>query len=423
MWFRFTRQNSLHLVLGEKTLGLVSDQGVSVHRAVASLLTLDEVLVHCKEMRFKQAVAWLEFPWVQVGFKTVIQPSSEEAYHYAQAQLFQLTHPPDSTPIGLQFFESGQHDRAGLLYARPTSAALQLVQAFRQQFRVPLPLIPLIAGWLSLLPNESSKTVLSGLEQSFFVEQHEGVFQQVCELPQLPQAAATTWAADHFGTRNDAIVHIPLSLGTEESREPISDSATLEMQTLVQAWPGFSKHPSRGFMWMNRIRKPFPWVEAGLSLLLCTTIAWGVWSWRHSEQQLQILQVEFALQNQLLQARLQEQETWQTLQQQQEQVLRLQGLWNETYKHPPIHFQQVESWLQLVQGAWAAHFSYQPAGMELTLLTLNPDSLQAIRDRFAQRPEVQSATLLALEQVELRGTPVRQGTLRVKLNPDDLPKP
>ncbi|MDP7464194.1 MAG: hypothetical protein QF614_06870, partial [SAR324 cluster bacterium] len=93
MWFRFTRQNSLHLVLGEKTLGLVSDQGVSVHRAVASLLTLDEVLVHCKEMRFKQAVAWLEFPWVQVGFKTVIQPSSEEAYHYAQAQLFQLTHP------------------------------------------------------------------------------------------------------------------------------------------------------------------------------------------------------------------------------------------------------------------------------------------------------------------------------------------
>ena len=25
MWFRFTRQNSLHLVLGEKTLGLVSD--------------------------------------------------------------------------------------------------------------------------------------------------------------------------------------------------------------------------------------------------------------------------------------------------------------------------------------------------------------------------------------------------------------
>ena len=174
---------------------------------------------------------------------------------------------------------------------------------------------------------------------------------------------------------------------------------------------------------MNRIRKPFPWVEAGLSLLLCTTIAWGVWSWRRSEQQLQILQVEFALQNQLLQARLQEQETWQALQQQQEQVLRLQGLWNETYKHPPIHFQQVESWLQLVQGAWAAHFSYQPAGMELTLLTLNPDSLQAIRDRFAQRPEVQSATLLALEQVELRGTPVRQGTLRVKLNPDDLPKP
>ncbi len=423
MPFRFTRQNPLHLVLGEKTLGLVSDQGVSVHRAVASLLTLDEVLVHCKEMRFKQAVAWLEFPWVQVGFKTVIQPSSEEAYHYAQAQLFQLTHPPDSTPIGLQFFESGQHERAGLLYARPTSAALQLVQAFRQQFRVPLPLIPLIAGWLSLLPNESSKTVLSGLEQSFFVEQHEGVFQQVCELPQLPQAAATTWAADHFGTRNDSITHTRLSLETEASGTPSTASDTLEMQTLLQAWPGFAKHPSRGFLWMNRVRKPFPWVEAGLSLLLLVVLAWGVGLWRDSEQQLQSLHTELASQNQFLQARLQEQEAWQALQQQQAQVQKLQNLWDETYVRPAMSFHQVELWLQLVRGAWVAQFSYQPAGMELTLLTLNPKALRTIRDRFAQRPEVQSATLLALEQVELRGTPVRQGTLRVTLNPKNALKP
>jgi hypothetical protein len=88
-----------------------------------------------------------------------------------------------------------------------------------------------------------------------------------------------------------------------------------------------------------------------------------------------------------------------------------------------MSFHQVELWLQLVRGAWVAQFSYQPAGMELTLLTLNPKALRTIRDRFAQRPEVQSATLLALEQVELRGTPVRQGTLRVTLNPKNALKP
>jgi hypothetical protein len=135
------------------------------------------------------------------------------------------------------------------------------------------------------------------------------------------------------------------------------------------------------------------------------------------------LHTELASQNQFLQARLQEQEAWQALQQQQAQVQKLQNLWDETYVRPAMSFHQVELWLQLVRGAWVAQFSYQPAGMELTLLTLNPKALRTIRDRFAQRPEVQSATLLALEQVELRGTPVRQGTLRVTLNPKNALKP
>ena len=195
------------------------------------------------------------------------------------------------------------------------------------------------------------------------------------------------------------------------------------MQTLLQAWPGFAKHPNRGFLWMNRVWKPFPRVEAGLSLLLLVVLAWGVGLWRDSEQQLQSLHTELASQNQFLQARLQEQEAWQALQQQQAQVQKLQNLWDETYVRPAMSFNQVELWLQLVRGAWVAQFSYQPAGMELTLLTLNPKALRTIRDRFAQRPEVQSATLLALEQVELRGTPVRQGTLRVTLNPKNALKP
>jgi hypothetical protein len=421
--FRFTRQNPLHLVLGEKTLGLVSDQGATTHQALDLRLTPDEVLVQCKALRFKQAAAWLEFPWVQVGFETIAQPSHEEAYHYAQAQLSRLTKLPDSAPIGLQFFESGEHDRIGLFYARPSSATLQLVQAFRQQFRVQLQVVPLVAGWFHLLPDEPSKLLLSGLEQSCFVEQQKGVFLQICELPQLPQAAATTWAADHFGTRNDSITHTRLSLETEASGTPSTASDTLEMQTLLQAWPGFAKHPSRGFLWMNRVQKPFPWVEAGLSLLLLAVLAWGVGLWRDSEQQLQSLHTELASQNQFLQARLQEQEAWQALQQQQAQVQKLQNLWDETYVRPAMSFHQVELWLQLVRGAWVAQFSYQPAGMELTLLTLNPKALRTIRARFAQRPEVQSATLLALEQVELRGTPVRQGTLRVTLNPKNALKP
>ena len=101
----------------------------------------------------------------------------------------------------------------------------------------------------------------------------------------------------------------------------------------------------------------------------------------------------------------------------------LQRLWNETYAQPTVDFRQVESWLQLVRGAWVANFSYQPTRLELTLLTLNPQTLHTIRERFAKQPEVQSATLLALEQVELRDTSVRQGTLQVTLNLERVLKP
>ncbi len=423
MPFRLTRQSPLHLVLGETTLALVSDQGTTAHQASESRLTPEDVLNQCKALRFKQAVAWLEFPWVQVGFETIIPPSPEEAYHYAQAQLSQLTSLPDSAPIGLQLFVSGQHERSGLLYSCPSTSTLQLVQAFRQQFRVQLQLVPLLAGWLPLLPGESSKFLLSGLEQSFFVEQHEGVLRQVCELPQFAQSAATAWAADHFGTKTDAIVRMPLSVGTEEPGASLADPTTLEMQSLVQAWPGFAKHPSRGFLWMNRVRKPFPWVEAGLVLVLLVAIAWGTWAWHSGGQELQRLSADLSSQNQILQVRLQEKEAWQRLQQQQVQVQELQRLWNETYAQPTVDFRQVESWLQLVRGAWVANFSYQPTRLELTLLTLNPQTLHTIRERFAKQPEVQSATLLALEQVELRGTSVRQGTLQVTLNLERVLKP
>lgn len=406
VWKRFRHASQeLMLVLGAQSSWC--QLGGSTRRLTErSPLSAEEVWELCRPLSFRSALLLLEAPWVQTVLKTGIRLADWERQTFVQAQFPRCTSSsPEEVPLehfGVWTRPQGTPGHEALLGAQYSKQTAELLRRFADQ-GIPVFPAPLALGLLLSIPeHEASGWILTGLEQSKFLQVESGSWVRLEALPRIPAPRLQALVRDRWSTESTQT----LRLTPEPSAEPFTVSLE-QLQNRSEAL--------RRFVWFRkrqRWRVPLP--ELAAALLFIGLV--GAWlGQRPDASKLERLQTEVQLMEQQIEQHLQDLERQQASSPPEHTASEKTPLQEPTLD--PLLLRE----LLPPQSAWLEALHLKKKLLELNVLTLTPKHIPKMLLDLESHPQVATVELRSRSTVQLQGQTVTRMRLVLTLQPPPHP--